>query len=109
MSRSRSTPLLPLWAVWPVQSLSACTKVHFTFAFTYCILFQRKNEVMEDSAAKRVLIQSPVFKVPLSVSLISLSTFGVLINCYRVWQKDMDGLTDLISVYLTRFCSITRN
>ena len=28
---SRAIPLLPLWAVRPVQSLSACTRVHFTF------------------------------------------------------------------------------
>ena len=27
-------PLLPLWAVRPVQSLSACTRVTFTFTFT---------------------------------------------------------------------------
>ena len=27
-------PLLPLWAVRPVQSLSACTTVHFTFTYT---------------------------------------------------------------------------
>ena len=27
-------PLLPLWAVWSVQSLSACTTVHFTFTYT---------------------------------------------------------------------------
>jgi len=27
-------PLLPLWAVRPVQSLSACTLVHFTFTYT---------------------------------------------------------------------------
>jgi hypothetical protein len=27
----RAIPLLPLWAVRPVQSLSACTGVHFTF------------------------------------------------------------------------------
>ena len=26
-------PLLPLWAVRPVQSLSACTTVHFTFTY----------------------------------------------------------------------------
>jgi hypothetical protein len=26
-------PLLPLWAVRPVQSLSACTRVHFTFFY----------------------------------------------------------------------------
>jgi len=28
-------PLLPLWAVRPVQSLSACTTVHFIFTYTY--------------------------------------------------------------------------
>ena len=31
--KSRAIPLLPLWAVRPVQSLSACTRVHFTFYF----------------------------------------------------------------------------
>ena len=29
--KSRAIPLLHLWAVRPVQSLSACTRVHFTF------------------------------------------------------------------------------
>jgi len=29
-----SIPLLPLWAVRPVQSLSACKTVHFTFTYT---------------------------------------------------------------------------
>ena len=29
--KSRAIPLLPLWAVQPVQSLSACTRVNFTF------------------------------------------------------------------------------
>jgi len=29
--KSRATPPLPLWAVRPVQSLSACTRVRFTF------------------------------------------------------------------------------
>ena len=29
--KGRAIPLLPLWAVRPVQSLSACTRVHFTF------------------------------------------------------------------------------
>jgi len=28
---NRAIPLLPLWAVRPLQSLSACTRVHFTF------------------------------------------------------------------------------
>ena len=32
--KDRAIPLLPLWAVWPVQSHSACTMVTFTFTFT---------------------------------------------------------------------------
>jgi DNA-binding transcriptional LysR family regulator len=32
--KGRAIPLLPLWAVRPVQSLSACTRVTFTFYFT---------------------------------------------------------------------------
>jgi len=31
--KSRAIPLLPLWAVRPVQSLSACTRVTFTFTW----------------------------------------------------------------------------
>jgi len=31
--KSRAIPRLPLWAMQPVQSLSACTRVHFTFTF----------------------------------------------------------------------------
>jgi len=29
--KSRATPLIPLWAVQPVESLNVCTKVYFTF------------------------------------------------------------------------------
>ena len=36
--KSRDIPLLPLWTVRPVQSLSACTTVHFTFTFTFVYL-----------------------------------------------------------------------
>ena len=31
--KGRAIPLLPLWAIRPVQSLNACTRVHFTFTF----------------------------------------------------------------------------
>jgi len=31
--KGKATPLLPLWAVRPVQSLSACTRVHFTLQY----------------------------------------------------------------------------
>ena len=33
--KSRVIPLLPLWAVEPVQSLSACARVHFTLISVY--------------------------------------------------------------------------
>ena len=29
--KGRAIALLPLWAIWPVQSLTACTRGHFTF------------------------------------------------------------------------------
>jgi len=32
--KDRAIPLLPLWAVRPVQSLSACTRAHLSFYFT---------------------------------------------------------------------------
>ena len=31
LRKSRAIPLLPLWAVQPAKSLSACTRVHLTF------------------------------------------------------------------------------
>ena len=34
-TKSRVIPLLPLWAVRPVQSLSACKRVHFTAVVMY--------------------------------------------------------------------------
>ena len=33
--KSRAIPLLSLWAVRPIESLSACTRVHFTFSRPY--------------------------------------------------------------------------
>jgi len=36
--KSRAIPLLPLWSMQPVQSLSACTRVHFTFTFYWLII-----------------------------------------------------------------------
>jgi len=41
--KSRAIPLHPLWAVRPVQSLSACTTVHFTFTYTCTPPMDRTN------------------------------------------------------------------
>jgi len=37
--KSRAIPLLPLWAVRPVQSLRACTRLHFTLFTTVGSIF----------------------------------------------------------------------
>ena len=42
--KSRAIPLLPLWAVRPVQSLSACTRVHFML---YLSVMQWKPCIVE--------------------------------------------------------------
>jgi hypothetical protein len=34
--KSRAIPLLPIWAVRPVQSLSACTRVRFLLCLLHC-------------------------------------------------------------------------
>jgi len=39
--KSRAIPLLPLWAVRPVQSLSACTRVHFPLPCVCIVQSQR--------------------------------------------------------------------
>ena len=38
--KSRAVPLLSLWAIWPVQSLSACTRVHFTLLYPVIVLYE---------------------------------------------------------------------
>ena len=43
--KGRAIPLLPLWAVRPVQSLSACTKVHFRF-FTFDIILTACSHIL---------------------------------------------------------------
>jgi len=40
--KSRAIPLLPLWAVRPVQSLSACTRVHFTLHMVWVAYWDTK-------------------------------------------------------------------
>jgi len=44
-SLSRTIPLFPLWAVRPVQSLSACTRVHFTFTHRVEIWVSRRTSL----------------------------------------------------------------
>jgi len=42
--KGRVIPLLPLWAVRPVQSLSACTRLHFNFYLIRIYIFLLEPE-----------------------------------------------------------------
>ena len=44
--KGRAIPLLPLWAVRPVQSLSACTKVTFTLPTVLCSTVYDSGDIL---------------------------------------------------------------
>jgi len=43
--KSRAIHLLLLWAVRSVQSFSACTRVHFTFTFSFTMRIKSKGQI----------------------------------------------------------------
>jgi len=53
--KSRAIPLLPLWAVRPVQNLSACTRVHFTFTYNIFSVSSRVNPLLRLYIVYRLL------------------------------------------------------
>jgi hypothetical protein len=55
--KSRAIPLLPLWNVWPVQSLSACTRVHFMTAL------HKDHEDHEDQYTFLILYRSFILRM----------------------------------------------
>ena len=47
--KNRAIPLLPLWAVRPAQSLSACTRVHFTlFCHNFFLVVVEKGRDLDN-------------------------------------------------------------
>ena len=56
--KGRAIPLLPLWAVRPVQSFSACTRVHVTFttiSIQPVLLLVKSNEENKNTKGACVL------------------------------------------------------
>ena len=76
--KSRVIPLLPLWAVQPVQSISACTTVHFTFTYTSNTPMGRTASTEHQCLYKGAPLPLPIPLLPLwavrSVQSISAST-----------------------------------
>ena len=57
--KGRAIPLLPLWAVWPVQSLSASSRVHFTFTYFHraSLFWLRKNKPVSYISLRYCVVQ----------------------------------------------------
>jgi len=64
VKRSGAIPLLPLWAVWPVQSLSTCKRVHFTFFLTFYRDSGHARDLNCDLRRTTVRVSSSVFGCP---------------------------------------------
>ena len=54
---STAIPLLPLCTVRPVQSLSACTRVHFTFTFTLTLKLIYDHWCAEQTAFENLKVR----------------------------------------------------
>ena len=57
--KDRAIPLLPLWAIRPVQSLSACTRVHFTFTYSHCFVTRASFSSSVCTSPASVLVLVP--------------------------------------------------
>jgi hypothetical protein len=53
--KGRAIPLLPLWAVRPVQSLSACTRVQFSLYLHSLVIINQLNKITVNLQQKYVV------------------------------------------------------
>jgi len=85
-------PLLPLCAIWSVQSLSACTMVHFTFTYTsthpMCRTAYTEPQCLENSALCLYLyLYSPY--VPYDLYRASVPVYkGALYLYFTSWVRN---------------------
>ena len=75
--KCKAIPLIPLWAVRPVQSLSACTRVQFTFSITQYTCCSRHAE--DDDTPSQEVRTLPA--LPLSaISSCFLDTHRIILE-----------------------------
>ena len=73
----RAIPLLPLWAVRPVQILSACTRVHFTFIYITC-------GNVKPLSLPYLCVRFPIeFPWYFECQVFSFNSLPVLTHCYH--------------------------
>ena len=81
--KGRAIPLPPLWAVRPVQSLSACTRVNFTFFFYLPMPCTTKSLSSRTVATYRISIK----KHKISVTLIRHTEADSFQKRYRALKR----------------------
>ena len=91
--KSRTIPLLPLWAVRPVQSLSACTRVHFTFTLYKETL---RSSHLRMTVYKTCTMFPSTVAVFISKCSSSYIRFTLVGGCLAGWVEDWEtgGLRD---------------
>ena len=73
--KGRAIPLLPLWAVRPVQSPSVCTRVTFTFTFMLHVYMSLQTQSRKFNIKLRnLLIYRPYVTINYHVTYLQLST-----------------------------------
>jgi hypothetical protein len=90
--KSRAITLLPLWAVRPVQSLSACTRVHFTFTFyLHCHRLRgRRLACLKSVTNIQICLRCCAFYCSSNVSAWPDALFSIT---YTVSESDFRKLT----------------
>ena len=75
---SKAIPLLPPWAVRPVQSLSACTRVHFILLFLQ--LSKIFGEYRPGRSSLRNFLQSSANSYPLGTNIFLSTTCSITLS-----------------------------
>jgi hypothetical protein len=99
--KSRAIPLLPLWTVRPVQTLSACTRVHFTYCsncmwfFVPARLFSRLNCWCSVWWYKKIFLDWDKWEI----SLVSVMEPRTIHWCGCVWVYCYDSSAFSTHIY----------
>ena len=86
--KSRAIPLLPLWAVWPVQSLSACTRVHFIFTLFILVWLHTLLDTLGAWAVQSGMKINPGKSKALRFTRANVKNpLGTLVVTQKFWKR----------------------
>jgi len=95
--KNRSIPLLPLWAVRPVLSLSACTGVTFMFTFystlQYAVTMIRQANINSDSSKPSVTIKGR--------NISGLLLEYLFVSQQGIYSKEVRDVVEEVTSYMS--------